>query len=909
MHERNPLIVCLNETHITDDIEEKELEISGYKFVASYSSSRHTGGTLIYVKHGVNITELDKVACNPYYWSVMLKLQVNKECIICISIYRSPNSNGNEFLNYFEEILNNDLINANKTIILGDFNINFNSNNSMANRLKNIITDSGFKQIIVEDTRVTSVSSTLIDLVITNDTNLKELPRNLPNLSDHRTLAVEMTVKDIETKKKYMHVRNLNRDNIDKIIADLNMKNWDYTSTDVNVLYTNFIGNIMSSINKICPEKRILAKVTPWINKNVKQAQKERNEAYKTWELTRTDCHWEEYKAKRNRVTTVIRQERIQYYEKNIDECRGDNKKMWRTVKELSSRTQTGDFDVDKISFDKHSSTLEENFNNFYYESIKDIANSIEDKPFDLQIEAAREQIKFSLFRRINLSQLKKIVFSVKNKSTGDDGFSVKLLKDLFCVIGYPLLNIVNTSLETGRVPSLLKISTIIPIPKVASPTKPEQCRPINLLPVVDKILEIIVSEQLREYVEKNNILFVGQSGFRQNHSCETALQFVCAKWRKEISEDNVVLSVFVDLKRAFETIERSLLVKKLYRYGIENNVLKWLEDYLDGRYHRTKIMNKMSSKIASPYGVPQGSVLGPLLFIIYVNDIHRVLNNSYVNLFADDTVITVAGRDFDSITNTLNSELDILYDWLCGNKLKLNSDKTKLMVLGSRSLCNKFLSENYTIKINECTIEKVDQIKYLGVMLDPQLTFSHQVNYMCKKIGKKIGFFRRIAANLTQWSKLLIYNTIIYPHFTYCASLLIACNNQEIGRVQLLQNKAMRIVLNCNSYTSVKLMLSTLNWLSVEQSIKKANLVLVYKIINGKVPTYLQMLKKRRDIHNYNIRSKNNYDIELVKKSFLQGSLFHEGLRLFNAMPNDIKEAPNVNVFVKKVCKYLTCN
>lgn len=901
--ERKPLVGCVTETHVTEVIQDQEIFIPGYRHFICFSHSRHTGGVVIYVKDHVPANVIKCETDLSAYWALLVKLKLYGENIVVGAIYRSPNSNVDIFHVFWDILINDPIAASNQTIIAGDFNICCKSDTPACRKLQNVAKDAGFKQIIEKATRVTLNSNSLIDLVFTNDYSLRESDRNFPQFSDHMTVGFLISNKSCIEKSRYKNVRNLKQENMDLIKVELITTNWNYTSTNVDELYEDFLQNITNAVDKVAPLKTVKVYTTPWITNNVRAAQKERDNAYKKFQLTKLESDWDNYKYKRNRCVTIIRSEKTKYFEESIDQCKSDGKKMWRTLKDIVGRNVTHDSLFQNISFPHKEETVENNFNKFYAESIVQIANSIPTQimVYNVCNDVPLVGIKLERFDPVNLANLRALIMNLKNKSTSDEICNIKCLKSVFGQVGYPLLHLVNTSILGGKVPKKAKVSVIVPIPKIQNPTKPEEFRPINLLPVVDKILETVVCKQIRKYFENKNFIFTGQSGFREKHSCESALQYVCTEWRKCIDGGNITVCVFVDLKRAFETINREDLVKKLEGYGVKGTALDWLRNYLHERYHKTKVNGVVSEAVKNNIGVPQGSVLGPLLFIIYINDLYKILKKAKLSLFADDTLLWVSGKDYDKIITDINFELSLLYNWLCVNKLKLNSEKTKYMVLGNKQKCKEFNEKNYTIHIGGNKIEFVYQIKYLGVFLDPQLNFSSHIDFICKKIGKKIGFFYRISQNLSQWAKLLIYNTIIYPHFNYCCSLLLACNKAEINRLQLLQNKAMRIILKCNKYTPIKMMLNSLGWLNVEQIIELSNIVIIFKIKNNLMPSYLQnFLVTRSERHSYNTRTKDHFEIQYERSTYMQKHLFSNGLRFYNALSNEIKSIKSLKLFIK---------
>lgn len=538
---------------------------------------------------------------------------------------------------------------------------------------------------------------------------------------------------------------------------------------------------------------------------------------------------------------------------------------------------------------------IAEKLNECYVRSIVDINRSIGvSNTTENQLIRASSTFDFT---SVNAQYLKMCLMEMHDKRD-TEFISPRILLDAWPIISTHVCRIINQSLKES-VPNDWKVTMVVSVPKVIKPKKAEDFRPTNMLPTLEKLIETVVKNQLIEYIVENNLLSKFQSVYRARHSCETALNLVLAKWREIKENGDDISAVFLDLKRAFETIDRKRLLAKLSAFGFTARVVKWFEEYLKDRSQQTKVNGYTSNRERNDLGVPQGSVLGAILFILYINDMPTKLHSAFINLFADDTLIYLHGKNLDVMRDRMNCELERINQWLKQNKLKLNASKTKIMVIKSTSTkmpLNSIVMDGEVIGMEY-------EFKYLGVMIDYKLNFKANVDYICKKVAKKVGVLSRLARYITFGARMSIYKSIIAPHFDYCAMLLYLGDGASFGRLQKLQNRAMRAILKCKKLTPIRAMLDALKLLNVKQRVHETTIKFIYKLRNGHSPDYLnEMVTYNGDVHHYPTRSRENFWITCKRSRSAYNSLFHKGLIQFNSLPNDLKSENSEGTFKRKL-------
>lgn len=712
-------------------------------------------------------------------------------------------------------------------------------------------------------------------------------------ISDHEIINVEIETES--SSKKTSPMKKVDIFKYDKAIFSRELCNnlqpdanvdIHQSAININIGFDKTIKNLTKS--KILKENNN----AKWFNRKLENMKSVKINLYQRAKYSQTEEAWSEYRELRNKYTVETKNDKFKYINNRINNAK-DQKQMWNEIKSLVIKKPKNV--IKSVIFNqveyKDNLQIANKFNNYFVDSIKEIRDSIQKVQYVNNLTNKDKIFKFSA---INILELKRIVKDLNNKPDFNQ-ITKSMILDNWNTVGPILLSIVNRSLQYGEFPETWKVTKITPIEKILRTKHCEEFRPINSLNTFEKILEKVVKEQLEKYIEENDILSKYQSGFRKNFSCETTVNYVINRWKK-LKKNKKIMAIFLDFKRAFETIDRDILIKKLFVYGIRGNELKWFKSYLTNRKQYTSVNNAESEQIYNNFGVPQGSILGALLFIIYINDMPDVIDKSEMVLYADDTLIFTEGDNDEQCRINMIHDIQKINTWLKINKLKLNENKTKIMEIN--------MANDEIFEINGKNIEKVSHMKYLGFIIDSKMNFKEHVDYICKKIGKKIGFFKRIRNNISNMTAINIYNTIIQPHFEFGSTVIYTCcTESQIERLQKLQNKAMRAILKCNRYTPIQLMLDALKWLNIKQRLTLNTLKFVYKMKQGKAPEYLcQEIKYVGESQPYNLRNASDFRIQRAASTTTQRSLFFKGLKIFNNLPNNVKTETNFRIF-KKEC------
>ena len=670
----------------------------------------------------------------------------------------------------------------------------------------------GFSQLVTEPTRIIDTSSTLIDVILTTiPSRCIKTDVIHTSYSDHSLVCTTISGKGISKKsasenvKEYRCFKNFSDSNF---INDLKMIQWDTVEEfdDCDLAWKWFNEEFSKVCDKHCPLKRkkFRTNICPWLEGRddifdlMHKRDYHRKQSIKS--KSKPNFHWDQYKILRNNVNDLMKKAKRDYYVDKIECAAGNCKDMWSTLKTILPSKPKG---INVCNNDKAKEKAD-NFNKHFANicSTHDMRQATNDCKDSLNFtntakKPTKNQFTFQAIKEDDV--LKEISKLSVNKSTGLDGIGPNLLKLSKNVISPVLTILFNLSMNQGKFPQGFKIAMVVPIYKRGYHDNCSNYRPISILSTCSKLLEKLIHKQLYSYVQENNTLFSGQSGFRPLYSTTTTLLKVTDDWKENIDRKNYIASVFIDLRKAFDTISHDILHNKLLNLGIEGTELKWFQSYLSKRSQRVIINDVLSDPHDINAGVPQGSILGPILFLLFINDMPTILTQCSIEMNADDTLLYTFGKDVDKIKHALNNDLKQLENWLRLNQMHVNVSKTKVMLLHSKT---KRILHDFDVYRNDERLEIVDQYKYLGVIIDSNLRWQEHVDNLCKRISMKLPVLRRIKPFLSKQALITVFNSTILPLFDYACIVWSSCGEWNLRRLQVLQNKIMRVILSAHYLT-----------------------------------------------------------------------------------------------------------
>jgi hypothetical protein len=807
--------------------------LHGYHdFLTRTRGDKRGGGVGLFVKDNINykIREDLSIFIPHIFESIFIETQYEtkgKSNEIIGVIYR-PNTQPRADLDVFTstlfdllEIINHKHI---KCKLLGDFNINLLNygHHDKTNTYVDSIFSLGFLPQITKPTRITTSTATLLDHIYSNTTLTESINGIIINdVADHfgifyiETHTHKHSCVNIKQKRFFSENNALK---FHQLLLQTDFTSvYDYNCPDH--AYNTFIEKYLSAFNLAFPVKNVIMnrkyiKREPWMSEGLLVSLRNKSRLLKKKLEDPSVSNNLEYKTYLNYYNKLKRNMKINYFKSQLEANKNNIKNTWKILRSAINKTndksnlpQTFNIDGKNVS---DTFQIAESFNKFYVNIGKSTSEQvpISNKHFTDYLKINQTNSMF--LEPVDKCQILEIVNKFKPKiSSGHDEIPTKIMKQSISEIIEPLTYIINKSLETGVVPNKLKIAKVIPLFKSLQKNELKNYRPVSLLPAFSKVFEKVIFNKIMAFINSRNILYKHQYGFRSKHATIHPIIHLlnnCASANNS-NPKQLTATILCDLSKAFDVISHSILFKKLEYCGLRGNIKNWLVNYLTNRQQFVQVGKSRSNFCKIECGVPQGSILGPLLYLLYVNDIAHC-TDSHILSFADDTTLFVSDSDPKTLFEKTNIETNKLFNWFCANRLSLNPQKTKFIIIKPSKA--KFDFSGLNILINGIPLERIgvglneESSKFLGVILDDSLTWKHHINHINKKISKSLFAIKQVKHILNIDSLKTLYFALIQPYINYGILAWGNATNSILKRTVVLQKRAIRTICKAkyNSHT-----------------------------------------------------------------------------------------------------------
>lgn len=676
----------------------------------------------------------------------------------------------------------------------------------------------------------------------------------LTGLSDHNAIffSRKLTKKRLRCVSKSMNIKKtfIPNNQEQHLMAALNNFDWtsilsyDDTNKCCDLLYSAIKGVLSQFQKESHLKKRVYS--LPWINTECKKLMRLRDQLLKKSLQSGLNTDRLHFISARNKVTQTLRMAKANFFMTVINSAKGNCKLIWENINKLLGNSKhKADTDLElKFANELVSEplSLATKLNDFFQSTINEIAqlfsNSYDPQQnignIDTKEDVSSPDSKFNI-QKITENEVENIISKLRSSKARDEfGFDINFLKHYKSCLLVPVTHLINLSITQAVVPLSWKVAKVTPIYKSCDKTDPANYRPISILPIFSKIAEKWVANSIiNHHNDSNPGLHPMQFGFRTLHSTETAVCVFVEKVKSYLDKSSCVAAVFLDFKRAFDTVNHLKLLSRLSTFNFSNHTVKWIQSYLSDRKQCVQIKNSKSPYLYCTQGVPQGSILGPLLFSLYVNDLPNVCKNVDTIMYADDTVIFTQAKTADDAAHQLSLALHDLQKWLNDSCLCLNFKKTVSMFFSKP----KTTVAAVKVCLGAQELINVEEFKYLGVLIDSKLSFKKHIRKVVKTVNVNIQNFRHIRTSLTDTAAITFLHSMILAHIEYCITSWSYTSSAAIGPIEVCYKRALKILdKKPFSYHHCQI-LDKYKFLNFTNFKLFKSACLIYKVIHGLAP------------------------------------------------------------------------
>ena len=918
-------VLVIQETKLDETFPERAFMIPGYKKPFRKDRNSHGGGIMVFIRDDIPSREVPQIQGFSDLEGMFVEINLRKSKWLLFATYKPPSFSKNNYFSLVNKALDAYGSKFENIILMGDLNTTNDDEN-----LVEFLEDRELSNLVHFPTCFMSETNpSTIDLIITNK------PKSFQNtigvstgISDfHKMVLTSMKTtfpKAVPKEIVYRDTKNFDKKAFKRDLKE-NLKKADSTNY---ALFEEIFENVL---DKHAPKKKKIQRANhkPYVTKAMRKAIMKRSELATKYRTRPTEENKKAFKKQRNFCNRLYKKERQKYYE-NLDLRKiNDNKKFWNTVKPLMSNKGPNS---QKISLKEGDKLVTDDIeianvlNKHFVSSVRCLAEKGGCSAHVLDINDEKDTLD-NIFTRFKLHPS---IIAIKEKSfkeifdftllTTDEvlseinkldhtksttGISISLLKDNSDICAPILTNIFNSCINNGVFPDQLKLADITPIFKSVDSMAKKNYRPVSILNSVSKLFEKLIQKQLNPFFDDKLSEYL--CGYRKGNSTQYALLNLIESWKKYRDNHGYSAAVLMDLSKAFDTINHDLLLAKLHAYGVSKNALKLMMSYLRNRYQRTKVNGEYSSWEELLTGVPQGSVLGPLLFNIYLNDLLYAVENAEICNFADDTTPHSSGYDLKEVMIDVEHDCSLLVEWFRDNYLTLNADKCHLLVSG-------YKCEAMYASVGDALLWEENSVKLLGLIIDSELTFNNYVQMICKKASQKLTAIVRLANIISEKKRKVLLKTFFESQFSYCPLLWMFCSRKLNNKINRLHERALRIAY-ADYVSSFEELLAKDDSVTIHQRNLKVLAVEMYKISQGISPKFMNDLVEEFDT-KYHTRSRYGVELDeggnvkcLNKKlyyrpqksntsSFGLESFRWLGPKIWELIPDDLKNTKNLATF-----------